>query len=104
MSETRLVSPSTSVVWQLWKATKRPSSLIDGHDEPAPRVCRSVEPHAPKPWTPLVEIDTLLVSPLRSVRTKTSALRFVSPGTRFVALLAKATNLPSPLIDELWVP
>ena len=82
-SEARLVSPGTSVVARLSKATSRPSAESAGYMQdwsgslpPTPRLARTVVPA----W--------------RSC-TKTSTTVLVIPGTRFRAWLPKATLVPS---------
>src|ERR1035441_7662293 len=56
------------------------------------------EEEAPLALTPLRLILTSDVAPVCKSRTKTSDALFVSPGTRSLALLLKATKRPSALI------
>jgi hypothetical protein len=73
------VSLSTRFVARLEKATSRPSALVAGSNDP-PSAC-----------PPLELTLTRLVCLVRRSCTKMSTAPFVSPATRFVAALAKAT-------------
>src|SRR5579884_3565931 len=82
MSGAEFVSPGTRLSAADWKATNRPSPLIDG------------EALGWSDWPPEPTLTRTVVARCRS-RTKTSVRWFVSPGTRLVASEAKATNRPS---------
>src|SRR5438045_4567496 len=87
MSGRRFVSPRTRFGAYEWNATKRPSALITG--SLLPLFVRSLAA-----WRPELETSTRSVRPLRRSRTKTSAVRFVSRGTRLVAEDSNATKRP----------
>src|SRR5688572_7404216 len=77
------VSPPARVNARLWKTTRQPSSDIDG------------EPAAPLPNVDVaLMLHTYVVPDTRSL-TNTSATPLVSPSTRLVARLVKATKRPS---------
>jgi len=82
-----LVSPATKLLAWLTKATYRPSPLIDG----------ALEYEFACP--PLLSTLTRVVVPVRVSRRKMSAARLVSPATRLLAELTKATYRPSLLIE-----
>src|SRR5262245_66576099 len=86
MSPRPFVSPGTRSLAKLEKATKRPSEERDGKYwmELSPWDCAPPEATL-----------TRVVTPLARSCTKTSQAPFVSPGTRLVAALEKATRLPS---------
>jgi hypothetical protein len=79
MSRWLFVSPVTRLVAELVKATKRPSAESWG------------EPLMPLACTPAVLRLMRSVAPVARSCTKTSQVRFVSPGTRLSAALWKAT-------------
>src|SRR4051812_12551672 len=54
----------------------------------------------PSPSVPSPATDTRSVVPVTRSRTKTSRVRFVSPGTRFEAELSNATYLPVLLMAD----
>ena len=76
-----LVSPGTRLEAREWKATKRPSALMEGVQL------------VPLPWLPAESRLTLVVSPVWRSRTNTSEVPLVSPGTRLEAPERKATDL-----------
>jgi hypothetical protein len=73
------VSPATRLAALLTKATRVPSAEIDAPKLSAP------------PSTPLPSVEARVIAPLATVFTKTSVAAFVSPPTRLVASLVKAT-------------
>src|SRR5437016_3230691 len=102
------VSPLTRFDAKLWKATKRPPAEIDGvSDELLPSMLsdatltRSVFGVQPATGFPFEA---------QRSRTKTSTVPFVSPLTRLVAKLVKATKRPSAEMDGVsdqllpWLP
>ena len=86
MSEKPFVSPETRLVAADWKATKRPSPLIEGSMLP------------PLLWAPPESTLTRVVCPVANSWTKTSVVLFVSPVTNSLAADWKTTNFPSALI------
>ena len=91
MSSWPLVSliPSTKSVAFETNTTKRPSPLIDGWVEKS------------LPGTPLGVTLTHVVTPVATLRRKTSLALLVSLATRLVAADVKATRLPSALMAML---
>src|SRR3989338_7594178 len=92
MSVSELKSPATRLPAKEWKATKRPSALMDGS---LPARLASV---------PSVATDTRVVegvqgplAPKQVSRTKTSATPLMSLLTRLLAAEAKTTRRPSAL-------
>jgi len=83
MSIVPLVSPATRLLAKLSKATKRPS---------AERAGLALKP---LPSTPPLSVDTRCISPVCKSLTKMSKVLFVSPATRLLASLSKATKRPS---------
>jgi hypothetical protein len=83
MSATPFASPARKFEEWPAKATKRPSEVIDGATE------------LEFPWAPPVATLTRSVTPPSMSRTNTSGAELVSPPTRFVAELWKATKRPS---------
>ncbi|GAB3842080.1 hypothetical protein GCM10029963_14530 [Micromonospora andamanensis] len=84
-SDVALVSSDTRGAVEA-KATYRPSALIAGVPAPA------------SASVPSAARLTRVVTPVARSRTNTSSAWLVSPGTRFVAVEAKATYRPSALI------
>ena len=84
-----LLSPGTRLEATDSKATKRPSALMAA----APK-----SPLKLLPCVPALSTLTLSVSPVWRSWTKTSKTPLVSPATRLVAVEAKATKRPSPLM------
>ena len=82
-SSTPLVSPAARLLARLSKATTRPSAESEG------------DKLTLSPWMPDESTLTLVVWPVRRSCTKMSREPFVSPPTRFVAALWKATICPS---------
>src|SRR5918995_1246118 len=101
-TKTSLVEPAsvspTSVRARLWNEMWRPSAEMDGTQAASSACC------------PSLETDTRVVSPVARSWRKTSPMSLVSPGTRLVAELRKATKRPSAEIagshaDRLaWAP
>ena len=83
-----LVSPGTRLVASLWKATKRPSAETEGKVENA---------SASAPEGPDADADG--GAAFRS-RRKMSATPLVSPGTRLVASLEKASSEASAEMEK----
>ena len=79
-----LVSPATRLGKPAWKATKRPSALID-----ASAAWEKLK--SPLPWMPSEATLTRVVWALWRSRTKMSLRPLVSPGTKLVASDSKAT-------------
>lgn len=78
-SEREFVSPATRLVAEVWKATYRPSALMDT-DSPA----------SMSAWTPLPSLETRTVVPVSRSRRNTCT-PVVAGETRLVAAEAKAT-------------
>src|SRR5207244_1701178 len=83
------VSPATRLVAKLTNATKRPSA------ESAGGKAKLRRPLLPLPWVPSEATLTRSVVPVCRSWTNTSDTPLVSPATRSVAALSKATKRPS---------
>ncbi|GJD74274.1 hypothetical protein CFIICLFH_2508 [Methylobacterium goesingense] len=81
------VSPTTRLLAMLWKAMRVPSAEIEALLL-VPLTC-----------APALSVETRVVVPVVRFLTKTSVKPFVSPATRLVAPLWKATRVPSAEIE-----
>ena len=86
------MSPATRLLAVLEKATRVPSAEIEGARLLPPVLC-----------APVLSVETRVVVPVPRSLTKTSVEPFVSPVTRLLALLWKATRVPSPEIEALML-
>ncbi|GJD76556.1 hypothetical protein CFIICLFH_4814 [Methylobacterium goesingense] len=82
------VSPVTRLVARLWKATRVPSAEIEGARLPPPVLC-----------APVLSVETRVVVPVPRSLTKMSCRPLVSPVTRLLEVLTKATRVPSAEIE-----
>src|SRR5258705_12456452 len=90
-SEVPFTSPVTRLPASLANTTMRPSDEIAGE---------GAVPESPFPWAPAELTLAIVVVPVTRSRTKTSYRPFVSPATRFVALLENTTYRPLAEIDS----
>ena len=79
-----LVSPATRLLARLVNVILVPSAEISGK-----------KPVSPFPCVPSAAVETRAMAPVVRYLTKTSARPLVSPATRLLAVLVKATKLPS---------